>query len=61
MPFHGFYGLASLKMIHSTVQVSFADHRCLSCSMARSQHTKETAMASFQLEECAQLVIAPTT
>ena len=35
------------------------DH-CLLHSMTSSRWIKETAMASFQLEECVQLAIAPT-
>ena len=47
-----------LKTLRSKVLASFADHHC---SVTSSQWAKETAMASFQLEECVQLVIAPTT
>ncbi len=47
----------------SKVLASFADrHHCgLLRSMTSSRWTKETAMGSFQLEECVQLAIAPTT
>ena len=43
------------------VLASFADHRGLPCSLTSSRWTKEPTMASFQCEECIQLVIASTT
>ena len=51
----------SLKTLRSKVLASFADRHCLPCFLTRSRWTEETAMASFQREECVLLAIAPTT
>ena len=45
----------------SKVLASFADHRGLPHPLTSSRWTKAPAMASFQREECVQLVIASTT
>ena len=50
-----------LKTLRSKVLTSFADRHCLPCFLMSSHWTEETAMASFQLEECVQLVIAHKT
>ena len=50
-----------LKMLRSKVLASFADRHCLSRFLMSSRWTEETAIASFQCEECIQLAIASTT
>ena len=49
----------SLKTLCSRVLASFAGHHRLPCSPVTSRWTKETAVTSFQHEECACLAIAP--
>ena len=47
----------SLTMLHLRVLASFAGHHCLPHSRTTSQWTKDIAIASFQHEECAYLII----
>ena len=51
----------SLKMLHSNVLASFANHHSLLRFLMSFRWTEEIAMASFQREECVQLAIASTT
>ena len=53
-----FVAWLSLKTFCSSL-ASFAGHCHLPCSPTTSQRTKETAITSFQCEECACLAIAP--
>ena len=56
----GDFNKGNVEFIENTcskVMMTFADHLALLCFLMNSQCTKETAMASFQPEQCIDLAI----